>query len=83
MMLSVYVTMPDGTVKEFSANTVLNDGTCLIRDGEQFYHTVVGCNGEFSDWKLTTIDEAEKSGLLPCLICEDVIRDLQDFDGNF
>ena len=80
MMLTVYVDMPDGSVKEFPHESVLQDGTCLIRDGDPCFHTVVGCEDNFSGWRLTTIEEAKSLGKIECWSCERKIDDLQNFD---
>ena len=78
--MTVLVTMPDGSVKEFAFESVLQDGTCLVRDGDPCFHTVVGCEGQFSCWHLTTIDEAKAQGKTQCWSCDRKIHELQDFD---
>ena len=80
MKLTVYVNMPDGSVKEFDHEAILQDGTCLVRDDDEAYHTVVGCEDSFSGWRLTTIEEAKSQGKVACWDCERKIDNLQNFD---
>lgn len=91
--LKVNVTMQDGRIEEMSEDKILTDGTCLVSDGGKHYHTHVGCcykwNSEalrrFNErggWKLTTIDNAKKQGLVFCLICNEEEKENERFWDN-
>lgn len=90
MKILIPVTMPDGSVREMSPDDLILDGNCLISEGGKYYHTHVGCCNKWSSkaydnfkslggWRLTSIEVAEYLGLMPCLICDEEIRERQDF----
>ncbi len=82
IQLEVYATKADGEVVSFPYDKILNDGTCLVSDDGKYYHTYINCGAVAVNWKLITIEEAEKAGYLPCLICDEKIRDLQNYEGD-
>ena len=78
-MFTVTINMPDGTTMEQPQEAVLEDGFCLYALDGKCYHTVCGCNGKLRGWYLTTIEDAEQKGLMPCPACEDTIKELHTF----
>lgn len=75
IQLEAYAEDHDGSIIKLPFYTTLNDGTCLIADDGKYYHTYIGCGATCAHWKLVTIEEAEKAGYAPCLMCEDEKRE--------
>jgi len=76
---TTHIRKSDDEVIELPNDTILNDGTCLITKEGQYYHLHVGCYGKwsfpFTGWKMISVDDAKKQGLLFCLICNEEIRE--------
>ncbi len=68
----------NGDIKEIPYGTILR-GECLIAPDGEYFHTYVGCYATCPEWELVTIKEAKERGYMPCLICEDKLREAQTF----
>ena len=69
----------DDEVIELPNSKILNDGTCLVAENGKYYHLHVGCYAKwsvpFTGWKMMSVSDAKKEGLVLCLICNDEIRE--------
>ena len=79
-VLEAIAVEPAGNMVKLPYYTTLTDGTCLIAENGKYYHTFIGCGANALHWKLVTIEEAEKAGYMPCLMCEDEKRKNRMFD---